>query len=128
MGVPARSQSETLRGRLRQFHPARFFLFLILGAAAALAQSVPLGLTGAQRQVKINDADRISVWMNTVSPGYFELMRMAVVTGRAFNDRDTENSPRVVIINHAMAKLWPDGDALGRRMEISGQKIERMIA
>src|ERR1700686_1283412 len=39
MGVPARSQSETLRGRLRQFHPAQFFLFLILGAAAALAQS-----------------------------------------------------------------------------------------
>ena len=93
--------------------------------AAALAQSVPLGLTGAQRQVKIYDADRgISVWMNTVSPGYFELMRMGVIAGRAFNDRDTENSPRVVIINQAMAKLWPDSDALGRRMEISGQKIE----
>ena len=93
--------------------------------AAALAQSVPLGLTGAQRQVKIGDADRgASVWVNTASPGYFELMRMAVVAGRTFTDRDTENSPRVAIVNQAMEKLWPNNDALGRRMEINGQKIE----
>jgi putative ABC transport system permease protein len=93
--------------------------------ATALAQSVPLGLTGAQRQVKINDADRgISVWMNTVSPGYFELMRMAVIAGRVFNDRDTENSPRVAIVNQAMAKLWPASGALGHRMEVNGQTIE----
>ena len=90
--------------------------------AAALAQSVPLGLTGAQRQVKIDDADRISVWMNTVSPGYFELMRMPLVAGRAFDNRDTEKS--VAIVNQAMAKLWPASGALGRRMEIDGQKIE----
>jgi len=92
--------------------------------SAALAQSVPLGLTGAQRQVKIHDADRISVWMNTVSPGYFELMRMAVIAGREFNGRDTENSPRVAIVNQAMAKLWPASGALGRRMEMDGRKIE----
>jgi predicted permease len=101
--------------------------------AAALAQSVPLGLTGAQRQVKIDDADRISVWMNTASPGYFELMRMAVVTGRAFNDRDTETSPRVAIVNQAMAKLWPHSDALGpdgdRRKEDRdrGRRADREI-
>jgi len=93
--------------------------------AAALAQSVPLGLTGAQRQVKIGDTDRgASVWMNTASPGYFEVMRMTVVAGRAFTDRDTVNSPRVAIVNQAMEKLWPNSDALGRRMEVNGQKIE----
>jgi predicted lysophospholipase L1 biosynthesis ABC-type transport system permease subunit len=46
------------------------------------------------------------------------------VAGRAFTDRDTENSPRVAIVNQAMQKLWPNSDALGRRMEINGQKVE----
>jgi predicted permease len=119
------------QGRADQAHTRGFYRELLDRVqqlpgvkAAALAQSVPLGLTGAQWQVKINDADRISVWMNTASPGYFELMRMAVVTGRAFNDRDTENSLRVAVVNQAMAKLWPNGEALGRRMEINGQKLE----
>jgi adenosine deaminase len=39
MGLPARSQSGTLRGRLRQFQASQFFLFLVLSATLALAQS-----------------------------------------------------------------------------------------
>ena len=46
--------------------------------SAALAQSVPLGYTGAQRQIEIEgaelsrDRDRLNCWMNLVTPGYFE--------------------------------------------------------
>ena len=40
----------------------------------------------------------------TVSPGYFEVFKIPVKRGRTFNDRDTAQRRRVVIINEAMAK------------------------
>ncbi|HKB67849.1 MAG TPA: ABC transporter permease, partial [Pyrinomonadaceae bacterium] len=39
----------------------------------------------------------------TVSTGYFRTMNIPVVQGRAFNERDTETAPLVVIINQALA-------------------------
>jgi putative ABC transport system permease protein len=93
--------------------------------SAALAQSVPLGLTGAQRQIAIEDqtvpsADRLSVWMNAVSPGYFELMHIRILDGRGFDDRDTAANPAVVVINQELARHWKPGKAVGGRVRISG--------
>lgn len=97
--------------------------------AAALAQSIPLGYTGAQRQIEIEgedaarDQDRLSCWMNLATPGYFELLRMPLIAGRAFDDRDTAQSPPVAIVNRALASLFP-GPAIGRRMRIDGRSVE----
>src|SRR5690606_26155084 len=47
----------------------------------------------------------------TVSSGYFDVFRIPVKRGRAFNDRDTSGSTPVVIINEAMARqFWPESD------------------
>jgi predicted permease len=57
-------------------------------------------------------------WM-TVSPGYFEVFRIAVKRGRTFNERDTAAATPVVIINEAMAReFWPDSDPLADRIVI----------
>jgi predicted permease len=57
-------------------------------------------------------------WM-TVSPGYFEVFRIPVKSGRTFTDRDTSNSTPVAIINEAMAReFWPDSDPLSDRLLI----------
>ena len=57
-------------------------------------------------------------WM-TVSPGYFEVFRIPVKSGRTFTDRDTSNSTPVAIINEAMAReFWPDSDPLSDRLVI----------
>src|SRR5712692_2627915 len=96
--------------------------------AAALAQSAPLGFTGAQRQIAIagdeiagaTEQDRFTIWMNTVSPGYFELMHMRLVAGRGFDERDTETSPPVVVVNEELARFWKNGEAVGRRIRITG--------
>jgi putative ABC transport system permease protein len=54
-----------------------------------------------------------------VSPHYFTVLRVPVLRGRAFDQRDTGNSARVVIINQAFAnKYWPKGDPLGQRVTI----------
>jgi putative ABC transport system permease protein len=57
-------------------------------------------------------------WVST-SPGYFEVLRMPVVQGRAFTDQDGGAAPRVVIINEALVKkFFPKGDALNSRLTI----------
>ena len=55
-----------------------------------------------------------------VSPHYFTAFRIPLLRGRAFDQRDTGNSERVVIINQAMAKkYWPHEDPLGQRIDIA---------
>jgi hypothetical protein len=49
-----------------------------------------------------------------VSPGYFQAMRIPLLRGRYFDQRDTVSSAMVVIVNERGAKaLWPDRDAIG---------------
>ena len=51
-----------------------------------------------------------------VSPDYFEAMRIPLLAGRNFTDRDRENS-RVVILSEKAAKsVWPYEDPLGRKI------------
>jgi len=55
----------------------------------------------------------------SVSPHYFRVFRIPLVRGRAFTDNDAANSPRVVIINQALAKkYWPKEDPIGQVMII----------
>ncbi len=54
-----------------------------------------------------------------VAPGYFSTMQTRIVAGRDFDDRDSEGTGRVVIINQTMAKrFWPGGEALGKRIRL----------
>src|SRR5260370_9527601 len=47
-------------------------------------------------------------------------MRIPVVHGRDFDERDQEDARGVVIINETMARrYWPGGDALGRRLKLT---------
>lgn len=55
-----------------------------------------------------------------VSPHYFSAFRIPVLRGRAFENRDTGKSERVLIINQALAKkYWPKGDPIGQRVTIA---------
>lgn len=54
-----------------------------------------------------------------VTPAYFETMRIPLIAGRAFRYTDNRNAPQVVVVNETFVKLhFPDGRALGRRMQI----------
>jgi putative ABC transport system permease protein len=55
--------------------------------------------------------------LRTISPDYFSVMRIPLVEGRFFNERDNMNTPNVLIINKAMAdRVFPDGTAVGSRV------------
>ena len=58
---------------------------------------------------------------NGVSPRYFETVGTRVLDGRTFDDGDTPTSPRVFIINQAMARgLFGGESPLGRRIAQAG--------
>lgn|SRR5579871_736624 len=54
-----------------------------------------------------------------ITPGYFQTMRIPVLRGREFNDRDTAAGPPVIVINKAMADRWfPNQNPLGQRIAL----------
>jgi putative ABC transport system permease protein len=55
--------------------------------------------------------------VNAVTPRYFETVGTRLLAGRAFNARDAQAAPRVLIINQTMARnLFGDQNPLGRRL------------
>jgi len=59
-----------------------------------------------------------ATWL-TISPHYFDVFRIPLISGRVFADQDNGAAERVVVINQALAKeYWPKGDALGARISI----------
>jgi putative ABC transport system permease protein len=65
------------------------------------------------------------------SSDYFSTMKIPIIRGRFFDDRDTMESQPVAIIDEAMArKYWPDEDPLGKRISfqsVNGNRIWRDI-
>jgi putative ABC transport system permease protein len=59
--------------------------------------------------------------IRVVTAGWFEAMRIPLLRGRLPADTDTAESARVVVVNHSLARrYWPEGDALGQRLRITG--------
>ena len=50
-----------------------------------------------------------------ISPNFFEVMGIPLVTGRGFDSRETRHAPKVVVINEAAArKYFPNENPIGR--------------
>ena len=59
-----------------------------------------------------------AVERSRVTPDYFQLLGIALLRGRVFNESDTDNTPQVAVINEAMAQAyWPNEDPLGKRFK-----------
>jgi putative ABC transport system permease protein len=108
-----RAFHESLQARLEAESGVR-------GAAVSLL--VPLASRSWERLVQpegeVFDVDGgESVLYNIVSPSWFETLGVPVLRGRAFDERDHNESPPVTIIDESMADLfWPDRDPIGRRI------------
>src|SRR5262245_60580993 len=62
---------------------------------------------------------RKPAWVRIVTSGYFRTLGMRVVAGRGFDDRDGPDGALAVILSQGLARrLWPAGDAVGRRLVI----------
>jgi len=58
-------------------------------------------------------------WINSVSPRYFETLRMPLLLGRSFTARDTKTAPKVAIVNQAFARrFFSSSSAVGRHFGV----------
>ena len=87
--------------------------------AATLAQTRPFRRAFSRSvflEEKDDERDRVLVQVNAVDPGYFSVLGLPLVRGRAFTEADREGAPRVVIVNETLAaRLWPGQNPIGKR-------------
>jgi putative ABC transport system permease protein len=56
---------------------------------------------------------------NLVTPDYFRTMRIPLVRGRDFSDRDDRRAPPAAIVNETLAHaIWPGEDAVGKHIGV----------
>jgi putative ABC transport system permease protein len=57
--------------------------------------------------------------LEVVGGDYFQTLKVPLLRGRTFNERDTKDSPRVIIIDQAMAEQYfPGEDPIGKRLGV----------
>jgi macrolide transport system ATP-binding/permease protein len=93
--------------------------------SAAFGSRIPLGFGGNNSTSVAIDGyvprenEEVVINYSTVGAGYFETMAIPVRQGREYSEVDTAESPRVLVINEAMARrYWPQGNALGGRVRM----------
>jgi putative ABC transport system permease protein len=86
--------------------------------AISAEDSVPL-LPNLGRSFVIGTREGGSRW-RAVTPGYFPVFRIPVVEGRGFLKSDDARSPRVVVINQALARrYWREQNPIGQTLEFT---------
>jgi putative ABC transport system permease protein len=93
--------------------------------AAGLSSNLPL--SGASnlgafaiegRPVPPGEAPPLAEF-RVVSPRYFRLMGIPILSGRELDEKDRADAPPVAVVNRALARrFWPAEDPVGRRLRV----------
>ena len=108
------------------FHRALEQLRALPGVAGAGAtSSLPLDGLGVMFDFRIEGRpapgpnEHVVAGFDSVTPGYFEAMRVPLRAGRMFTAADRADSAPVVIVSQELARrYWPGQDPVGQRLEI----------
>lgn len=61
----------------------------------------------------------VSAALNVASPGFFQVLRIPILTGRAIERTDHEQLTDAVVVSASLAEsLWPNQDAVGQRIHL----------
>ena len=65
------------------------------------------------------DTNSLTILSARIDEGYLATMGIPLVMGRGFASSDTTDTPRVVLINRAMAaRYWPEQNPIGKRVRL----------
>jgi predicted permease len=90
---------------------------------AALALYVPMSGNNWQSGISAEGKPRqtISPSWDRVSPTFFDTIGAHILRGRAFDDRDSPDSPQVAIVNQKFVEQYfPNEDPVGKRFGLGG--------
>jgi predicted permease len=102
-------------------------------SGAAIARDLPLDMSSSGQSIVPDDwASRtdssVNADFNVVSADYFTTLSIDVLRGRAFTANDLPDGSPVLIVDRVFAaRLWPDGDVLGRRVRFQGDSTWHTI-
>jgi predicted permease len=101
--------------------------------AASLAKDLPFTLGGSRTVLLQGQDNALSgqgrMTLTSVTyPGYFDALRIPVLSGRDFSLADSPQSPRVAIVNETAARhFWPGEQAVGKVVEFAGENLPVQI-
>jgi putative ABC transport system permease protein len=91
--------------------------------SVAMAQTAVLGWTNVNvgqlepEGYQQGPDENVMAAYNLVTPGYFELLGMPLLSGRDFRPDDSPGTTKVAIVNQEFAdRYWPGQDAVGKRI------------
>ena len=90
---------------------------------AGLINHAPVGRAGLPSRAAIGRSptgttEDLSVLFQTVSQGYFALMKIPIIAGREFDAADLRGPEGPVIINETLARQWGGRSPLGERIDV----------
>ncbi|MGH7444150.1 MAG: ABC transporter permease, partial [Longimicrobiales bacterium] len=91
-------------------------------AGVAITTDAPLRGSSSASILRLPDRPDHGVryYRHIVTPEFFDVLGVDILRGRAFTAADHEDAPPVVIVSEAFAaRLFPDGDAVGRTVLFS---------
>jgi predicted permease len=103
-------------------------------SGAALVNTLPLGGRVAKRSVDIANFTGSPgqpsplFWMDAITPAYFRVMDISLLSGRSFSDGEMSGNPPVAVVNAETAqRFWPGQDAVGQHVRLLGETNWRTV-
>lgn len=79
-------------------------------------------------QPEVPLAQRPFIIVEAIGTDWFQTMHVPLKLGRTFTDHDTSDSPKVVIVNEALARrFWPNENPLGKHIAVGRQPPSEVV-
>ncbi len=95
--------------------------------SVSLAKDLPFSVGGTRTvllQGEENAAGGHPTLTSVTYPGFFQTVRIPVLSGRDFSLTDSSTSPRVAMVNDSAARhFWPGEEAVGKVIQFAGENL-----
>jgi predicted permease len=87
----------------------------VTGSVFVPGQTLPLVVTIDHPST----GDKLSRWSHTVLPGFFDVLEIPILEGRAIDATEVAGGMTAAVVSRALAReLWPGESPLGRQMRV----------
>jgi len=99
----------------------------------ALVNTLPLGGRVSKRSLDVEGydvppgEDSPLFWLNVVTPEYFRVMGISLLSGRGFTDSDVSGASVAVVTAETARRFWPNQSAVGKHIRLLNDKDWRTI-
>ena len=92
-----------------------------LGNDSPLAGSSAIFYT-AEGQPPVTAQNAPRAYIHTITPGFFQTLRIPFVAGRAFAENETQDNNVAIVSENVVKRFWPGQDPIGKRIKSGGPR------